>query len=173
MTFAGTKYQGLNHPAATGAVVRRDVWPSREAAKAYFLSRPFFQVWHTDSLASYARFGLRPIVSATESWVTLSTSKWTEAALFAAHMGVWALAALRFGSFKGKIHHFYMQQTVQSSQDTDAINDAIARFGGRSEELPGGHLVVQEQPELIGRKIAEALRRMFGVSTASLAQPRL
>ena len=159
LTFAGRKYQGLRHPAATGAVARRDIWPDRASAKAYFLSRPFFQAWHHDTLESYVRHGLRRLN--TSDWVTLATSKWSEAALFATHMGVFSLAALRYGDYRGKIHHLYASETVQGQQDTDAINAAIARFGGQSEQLRGGHLLVQEQPELVGRKIAQALLQML------------
>ncbi|CAO1613371.1 unnamed protein product [Parajaminaea phylloscopi] len=176
LVFAGSPYEGLDNPVAKGAVVRRDVWANRGAARQYFLSRPFFQAWHTDVLESYVRHALRSVSSAPD-WVTLATSKWTETALFASHMGIFALAALRFGRFNGKIHHFYVENTVQEPKDTEAINSAVANLGGSHEKLGGGHLIVQEQPQLMGEKLADALRSMLAPAQTSerrpLPRPRL
>lgn len=124
------------------------------------------------------RHGLRPLSSGSE-WVTLSYSKWVEFALFAAHMGAFGVSALRYGDYKGKIHHFHVEHTVQEPRDTEAINSAIARFGGTAKKLPGGHLIVQERPQLIGHEIAEVLIQMLGQTPGgsdlrlSLPRPRL
>lgn len=80
-------------------------------------------------------------------------SKWDEAAYFASTLmqSPFALASLRSKKFKGKLHHFTMDTNgVQGEKDTKAINDAIAEMGGAFETLHGGHLIVQEQPKMIG-----------------------
>lgn len=99
-------------------------------------------------------------------------SKWSEAAFFATSaLGVFGLAALKHGKFKGKVHHFVMTQTVQSEKDTQAIAACIEeKYAGKTEVLQGDHLVVQQQPQLIGERLAKALVNMFG-TRSSFATP--
>ncbi|PWN22394.1 hypothetical protein BCV69DRAFT_281394 [Microstroma glucosiphilum] len=160
----------LDQPLATGAIVRRDIWTSEQAAFNYLLSRPFFAGWDRQVLRSYARFGTTPLPDAPSQGSTLSMSKWDEAAYFATTLmqSPFALASLRSKKFKGKLHHFTMDTNgVQGEKDTKAINDAIAEMGGAFETLAGGHLVVQEQPKMIGLKLVEAIQKMCGGGTSS------
>ncbi|KAF1957628.1 alpha/beta-hydrolase [Byssothecium circinans] len=67
--------------------LRRDLWPSREAARADFLKSPFYSTWDPRTLDRYLAHGLRetptPIYpNATPGSVTLTTTKHQEAWLF-------------------------------------------------------------------------------------------
>ncbi|CAO1618042.1 unnamed protein product [Sympodiomycopsis kandeliae] len=183
-SMAGHPYKDLEHPASIGAVVRRDVWPTPKDALDYFLSRPFWQAWNRKATESYARFALRPILPSVSPWQdsppnpnqargwTLAMSKWSECAFFATSaLGAFALAALKHGNFNGKVHHFVMSESVQTEKDTEAITDAIKRFGGKTERLQGQHLIVQQSPEVIGQKIAIALINLLGSGQGSYQAP--
>uniref|UniRef100_A0A0W0F7K7 AB hydrolase-1 domain-containing protein n=1 Tax=Moniliophthora roreri TaxID=221103 RepID=A0A0W0F7K7_MONRR len=50
-------YRGA-HPLAIGALTRRDIWSSRNAAKEAFLKSPFFRRWDPRVLALYVECGL-------------------------------------------------------------------------------------------------------------------
>lgn len=123
----------------------------------------------------YARFAVRPIFPAVSPWQdaqpdpsqaiawTLAMSKWSEAAYFATSaLGAFGVASLKYGCFNGKIHHFVMTDSVQDKKDTQAISDALAQHGGKTETLQGDHLVVQQQPGLIGERTAQVVLSLLG-----------
>lgn len=150
-------------------------------------------------LESFTRFCLRPLsgIKGGEGAVTLATSRWSEANVFASSaVGCFALAALIYGGARvdetrrdddsqptttkatttpTKIWHLSASspRSVQTEKDTLAIEEAIrrgvveGRFGEGSgyERLDGvgaDHLVVQQQPGFVGRKLAEVIGRMLG-----------
>lgn len=80
-------------PAALSAI-RRDTWPSREAAAAAFRSKPFYQSWDPRVLDLFIRYGLRdvppsssssssPPTTTTTTPVRLTTTKHQEVFTFA------------------------------------------------------------------------------------------
>lgn len=96
-------------------------------------------------------------------------SKWSETAFFATSaLGAFGLAALQAGNFRGRAYHFVMTQSVQAEKDTEAITRAVERFGGKTEVLNGDHLVVQQQPELIGECFAHRWWHEYRVADTDL-----
>ncbi|KAJ7632881.1 hypothetical protein FB45DRAFT_517756 [Roridomyces roridus] len=67
-------------PLTTGAVTRRDSWPSREAAYASFAANAFFSTWDPRVLQRYVERGL---VDAEDGGVRLGMPPLQEALAFA------------------------------------------------------------------------------------------
>ncbi|EGR47333.1 uncharacterized protein TRIREDRAFT_64834 [Trichoderma reesei QM6a] len=60
-------------PASLSAI-RRDTWPSREAAAAAFRSKPFYQSWDPRVLDLFIRYGLRDVPSSSSPSSSSSAS---------------------------------------------------------------------------------------------------
>ena len=176
-------------PLSSTASTRKDVWTSAAAARAYFSSRRVFQSWHPDVLESHLRFGLTPlrnVEGAQQQMVTLAMPRYQEAASFAASwLSAYAYAALRSGAFKrhygadaskGRTYLIVMRDGGTSSHLLDDFSeDFEPRFqqdskGGANEsgkllrgsvqEMPGGHLVAQEQPAAFGESFSRFAYRV-------------
>lgn len=84
-------------------VGRRNIWSSREEAKAEFLKSPFFRAWDNDVLDTFIQYGLAPLkrfpseqdsvkeIPHNETGpIVLSTPRWAETALFCDGQGMFA-----------------------------------------------------------------------------------
>lgn len=179
-------------PLARGAVARRDVWDNHATAKEYFLTRPFWQAFDRRTLDSYAKFGLRPLHSSDKAGnVTLATPKWIEAAYFGTTLvSAFASFALRHevapdstgkpkidGDNKAdvtKIWAIISRQSVLPDEDRQDLEETLRLRGSRNahwERAEARHLIVQENPDLAGEKIGNALRKLLSSDVVSISTP--
>ncbi|KAF9508590.1 hypothetical protein BS47DRAFT_1397676 [Hydnum rufescens UP504] len=66
-----------------GALLRRQSWSSRDEAKALFLQSPFFNVWTSEALDVYVKYGLVDIPPSEGGGARLKASRFQEAVGFA------------------------------------------------------------------------------------------
>lgn len=153
-----------------GAVARRDVFKSRKAAAAYMDSKPYFQVWDPRVRALHVRFGFAPLPgheSSGDPPVTLSMSKWSEAYQFSeSFLGVYGALALTTGRRSTSWTHFIFTSYFRGgfplmAKTRQDLMAAFAQSGPRltAEDLDANHLVVMEDPDGSGVKVAEALHQ--------------
>jgi pimeloyl-ACP methyl ester carboxylesterase len=137
-------------PLATAARKRRAVWPSRDAARASYASKPPLEVLHPDALDAYVEYGLRDVDDGT---VVLKCAPEDEAAVYT--MGSVHGAYPRLGEVACPV-------VVACGEHTDAIVPKLAAMiaerlpRGQVEVMPGlGHFGPMEDPDAI---VASMLR---------------
>lgn len=85
---------------------------------------------------------------------TLSCNKWHEACAFGSSwMSAYAWSALESQRNKGKTHVIVMSETHiydRERGEIEKLRDLVGEGKGSSEVMEGGHLVAQEQPDLLG-----------------------
>ncbi|KAK0550661.1 hypothetical protein OC844_006692 [Tilletia horrida] len=172
-----------NHMLGRGAAIRQEVWPSAQNALASFQKKAFFAAWDPRTLDLFVRFGLRPLhpnptPGGAGGPQTLAMSKWREAEAFNSNWVArytWALLERSRGKTResegegekrerGPIHIFTMSASPGGiyceEPDADEQIRALVRAQGprcSSKVLPGGHLVVQEQPALLAAEVSNIL----------------
>jgi pimeloyl-ACP methyl ester carboxylesterase len=74
------KALGLGRKLSPGGIAerRRNVWPSRQAARDHFIAKPLFQAWAPGALDDYLEHGLKP----HPDGVQLRFDRETEAAIY-------------------------------------------------------------------------------------------
>lgn len=127
------------NPLAKAALKRRQHWPDRSSAYSYFASRSLFKNWHPDALAAYVAHAL---ADQTDG-VTLKCPPQREADVFSSYpKGLWP--ALR--NARAPIKIFYGEQTfpfvIRAVNKWQQLNSGV-----QSQQVPGGHCFMQEQPE--------------------------
>lgn len=104
--------------AAEISARRRDVWPSRQAAKDALGSSPFYACWHPSALESFLDHALVPVTpehgglipartQERNTPVTLSTSKFAEAACFG---GTWSGTYVILSILSGAFSRYWVQR---------------------------------------------------------------
>lgn len=127
------------NPLAKAALKRRQHWPDRNSAYSYFASRSLFKNWHPDALGAYVAHALADQTHG----VTLKCPPQREADVFSSYpKGLWP--ALR--NAKAPIKIFYGEQTfpfvIRAVNKWQQLNSGV-----QSQQVPGGHCFMQEQPE--------------------------
>lgn len=124
-----------------------------------------FKVWDPRALDLYVQHGLRSLEDEKGQVIgyTLAMSKWTEAALFGSSMiGIFGSAALEEGRYKGKIHIYGAGQGPVPKTVFGYLAKVLEeKYGGSTEQLDCGHLVVQERPEYIAKEVGERFVKML------------
>ncbi|KAE8226559.1 hypothetical protein CF319_g863 [Tilletia indica] len=165
-----------SHVLGQGSAVRQEVWPSSAAALASFKKKPFFASWDPRALELFVRFGLRPVKpdpspSGTGGPQTLSMNKWRETEAFASNWVaryIWALLERSRGisaERRSPLHIFTMSASSNAGiygeyPDMEAEISELVRSQTRectAKQIPGGHLVVQQQPSVLAVEIVNVL----------------
>lgn len=97
--------------------------------------------------------------------VTLSMSKWSEALAFStSFLGSFGMASIKKSKFKGWAHLICTSEGTPSfifgpeGEDSKGLQENFEIYfsttkRATSEVAQGGHLIVQEQPQLMGKSI--------------------
>jgi len=130
---------------------RRAVWPDRETLFGAYRQRPIFTHWRDEALWAYINGGFK---DGPDGQVQLACAPEVEAAYYEAKIGrdVWeavaqldlpALLVAAEGSDRFRLDAPHAQKFLSTAPDV------------RSMTVPGGHFVVQENPEDIAKVILE------------------
>ncbi|EWC48360.1 hypothetical protein DRE_02129 [Drechslerella stenobrocha 248] len=160
---------------AQASAKRRDIWPSRDAAAAFFKSRPFYQRWDPEVLDLHLQAGLRgvptavyPDVSAVEGGsaaVTLTTTKHQEVFTF------WrgSVADRRdpkdmfrwLGEMRVPVCYIQGEDSVINWGDNNELKMRDTPQPCEMHTVDAGHLVPQEKPKESATIAAEYLFRQI------------
>ena len=134
-----------------GALRRREVFPSRSAAYAYFAAKPPLDALHPDTLAAYVECGFADDDQVGNGAVRLKCRRDTEAAMY--RQGLAHDGFSRLGEVGCAV-------VVALGTDSPAIGADVARAqvaalpGGRLEVFEGlGHFGPLEDPEAVAAAI--------------------
>jgi pimeloyl-ACP methyl ester carboxylesterase len=135
-----------NRDLAASARKRRTHFASREEARAIWAARSVFRAWEPRALDLYAEFGLQP---SAQGGVELACPGPIEAAIFdqARSFDAWALAArvatpaLIVCAERGTFGHAVYAQIAERMRDARVV------------DVPTGHLVVMERPDLVAEHV--------------------
>lgn len=127
------------NPLAKAALKRRQHWPDRASALTYFASRSLFKNWHPAALTAYVEHAL----AEQTNGVSLKCLPQREADVFSSYpKGLWPALL----NAKAPIKIFYGEQTfpfvVRAVTKWQQLNSGV-----QSQQVPGGHCFMQEQPD--------------------------
>ncbi|MCS6996578.1 MAG: alpha/beta hydrolase [Casimicrobiaceae bacterium] len=150
------KATGLSYrfgPAPVAAR-RRDQWPTREAARTHFASKPFVQRWAPGVLEDFLDHALVPH---PEGGLTLAIARAIECDLYAHLPHERARRALESLRGRGVLVQFV------AGVDSDEVRLAGRRsnqllFAPHWHVLPAGHLVPLELPQACAQLVAQLLK---------------
>lgn len=148
----------------SGALARRDRWPSRAEARDAFMRKAMFKRWDSTVLDRYVDFGLSQEPAGAES-VLLKCAPLQEAAVFIDPHGRSAHAYRRLRDIGG-IQQDCGQLVLAEPQQSVLPEFSIEQLSAEVPWLPmtrvegSAHLITQEKPREIGRLIAEYLRKL-------------
>jgi len=132
------------HPLASRSMKRRNAWDSESDARKYLKSKKMFKNWNEEMLDLYIRYGM---ISGDSGGLTLACNPRREAALFmgGTQFDPWPILP--------KIHCPTLIVEGEASENRMFIDlPKIASLipGGRYRMIgSAGHLIPQEQPEVI------------------------
>ncbi|KAI0648725.1 alpha/beta-hydrolase [Trametes meyenii] len=147
--------------AADIARARKDIWPSRAAAKAWFAKRLPWNKWDARILDLFMEHGLRDLPTAIypdrKEGVTLAAARAQEAGGYSHHEDAFAaMERLRHICPAMPVHTVFGEYNDFASEELQAAvidEKAGRRMRSISRVAGAGHLVVQEDP----RGVAMAL----------------
>ncbi|RPD52971.1 alpha/beta-hydrolase [Lentinus tigrinus ALCF2SS1-7] len=151
------------------ALRRREVWSSREEARAYLASRGAWKVWDARAVDLYIRYGLTehaPAAAGEGKSVTLSFPKRDESAAYAdLGEGQEALVHLRTLCGAIPVHVILGEQQPAPVKEVQVMT--CDRTQGRAMAsitvIPKtGHMAPQQSPELVGEAIWGILSERSG-----------
>lgn len=154
------KALGAGRKLSPGGVAerRRNIWPSREAARAHFLAKPIFQAWAPGALDDYLTHGLKP----HPDGVQLRFDRDVEAAIYSSlphDMG----RILR-QSFPVPIGFV---AGTRSEELRQAGMKATRRLvGDNLVTIEGSHLYPMESPQLTAQLTREMIERLLPALSA-------
>ncbi|KAI8974039.1 alpha/beta-hydrolase [Trametes punicea] len=136
------------------ARVRKNVWPSRTAAKEWFAKRLPWRRWDTSVLDLYINHGLRDLPTAAypdmKEGVTLTTTRDQEAGSYSHHEdGYAAMERLKVICPAMPVHCVFGEINDMVPPETQAaiVDETVGRRMCSVVRVAGaGHLVVQEKP---------------------------
>ncbi|UZJ54261.1 hypothetical protein CBS101457_003581 [Exobasidium rhododendri] len=156
-----------DQPLSRGAVARKDTFTNRRSAEEYLKSKPYFQAWDKRVVDLHLRFGFRPLTGhekESDPPVTLCMSKWSEALAFStSFLGSASFEEIKRSKYKGWSHLICTSEgAVWGKGGPGALQETFSKYmsaTGRSstEVMKGGHLIVQEQPDVLGARLAEVI----------------
>ncbi|KAJ1301035.1 hypothetical protein OPQ81_003456 [Rhizoctonia solani] len=155
-------------PLALGALIRREHWPDREAAKSGFLGSPFFRAWHPDALADYLSYA----ITEEDDGVRLKCPGFQEAVTFAEsarlQSEVWELLP----ALDKRISLKWMMDSTQAwcTGGPEITQHTVWRRPENASNIKiegAGHLIPHEAPEALAHEILEFIQTHHG------AKPKL
>lgn len=146
---------GLAYKAGPAPIAarRRDSWPTREQAREFFAGKPFVQHWAGDVLDDFVAHGLVE----HEGTAKLRIPRDSERDIYAEIVHTRALRALHTLRRRGTPVSFI---AGTRSDETRMAGRAQNRrlFAPNFHELPFGHLIPMEAPEVCAEAVLKALR---------------
>ncbi|KAF9472069.1 alpha/beta-hydrolase [Pholiota conissans] len=147
--------------------LRRDVWPTRKAAKKDLESSPVHSMWDPKVLDLFIKYGLRTHSAAKYkapfafAGVTTCASKAQEAACYRSeHLVVDAMNAYTLRTQELPVHIIFGKiHDVGPAELQDILSDKSAcRYPASVSYIEGaGHLAVQQRPESVASCISSIL----------------
>ena len=138
------------NPLAKAALRRRQHWPDRDSAVTYLTNRGMFANWHSDALAAYIDYALKP----SEHGLSLKCLPEREADIFA--------------SYPEQLWQQLSQpcppvQVIYGDKSYDFIAKAVAKWQKRNHavsilQASGGHCFMQEAPEQAAQYVRQAVK---------------
>jgi pimeloyl-ACP methyl ester carboxylesterase len=152
--------RGHRMPLVRSTLRRRRLWPSVEDAAHHLSARSLFKRWQPDVFRDFVTSAVRP--ARDGDGVTLVITPEWEAQIFkTVAADVWSLP--------GQLRRLRMPTLVIRGEHTDVFTDLSARlFAGRYPEARietvrgAGHLIPQENPEVVGALMRDFLRDVRG-----------
>ncbi|KAI5453302.1 hypothetical protein NCC49_005782 [Naganishia albida] len=149
------------------SIGRRNVWPSRNEARAELLRSPYFRAWHPSIFSLFLTHGLVnldpspsiPTEAADGVPVTLACPRWAEAAVFTDWKGIQAgYDKLPFLSPKVKVR-FVMAGDNAATGGEERTRLIVWRPPTKENIIltEASHLVTQEKPDMLGEQLWRAL----------------
>lgn len=136
-------------PIVSIAARRKNIWPTKEAAKEYFLSKKFFQRFDLATQQDFLNFGLKQ--KGEEQ--TLAYPRIWEAKVYGSAPNMWPL-----------MKHTPCPITIIRAQYSDVISDATwkkikakLKNGNFTQIDNAGHLVPFEKPQLCAEIIKDLI----------------
>ncbi|EIN09722.1 alpha/beta-hydrolase [Punctularia strigosozonata HHB-11173 SS5] len=148
---------------------RKDVWPSRTAAREWLAKRMPWNRWEPEALDLYVEYALRDLPTAkypdiTEG-VTLSCTREQEYAGYIYHQdGLDSLEKLGPLSQMIPVHCIFSGTSVMVSDEMQQVilNEKEGRKMATIKKIPGaGHAIPQEDPKGLASAIWAALRHDY------------
>jgi pimeloyl-ACP methyl ester carboxylesterase len=134
------------------AARRRDVWPSRAAARDFFASKAFVRAWADGVLDDFIEHA---IVDCTDG-VTLKVPRNTERDIYAHIVHRAALKALRRLQSAGVNVSFIAGEQSEETRMAGFTNNEQL-FAPRFQRVAAGHLVPMEAPQACAEAVLRAL----------------
>ncbi|KAG6909417.1 hypothetical protein DXG01_000570 [Tephrocybe rancida] len=151
----------------SGAVNRRDIWPSSEEAYKLLKSRPAWKVWDDRVLRIFVKDGMRSLPTSDYpdkmSGVTLKCSRIQETACYRDPLGPSrAYHVLGLVTRRLPVHLIYgaMNDYLPQVVKDDIVENAVGgleHLASFSRVEGAGHLIIQMNPAGLARKIYDAL----------------
>jgi len=137
------------NPMVQIALKRRNIWPTKQAAKEYFNSKSFFKKFSSQAKSDFLTHGIMEL----EDGFHLSYSNKWEARIYGTVVNPWPY--LRSNSVP--MHIIKAEQSdVIDSETWNIINEQTSNC--TCYELPdSGHLIPQEKPEFLSQVIFDFL----------------
>ena len=153
LTFAQLSGLAYKSGPAPVAARRRDIWPSREAAREFFASKAFVQTWADGVLDDFIEHA---IIDGAEG-VTLKVPRDTERDIYAHIVHRSALKALR-RLMRGGVNVSFIAGERSEESRLAGFEDNERLFAPRFKRLPTGHLIPMEAPQACADSVLAALK---------------
>jgi lipase len=141
-----------NHPLASKAIRRKDLWSDRQEVLAYLRSKVLFKNWDEEMLDLYITYGMK---SLDAGGLQLACSPIREASLFmgGAHYNPWPLLS------KIACPTLVIEGEQSENRAFIDLKKATRLFaqGSYQQVMGAGHLIPQEKP----KESLEIIRRFF------------
>ncbi|GAA5978125.1 hypothetical protein JCM5350_007404 [Sporobolomyces pararoseus] len=154
-------------PLASGALVRREKWNSREEAFEGFLKKAFFRSWDEKVLKGYCEFGLR---ETSDGKVALKTTARNEAGNLGGPEFFFSIRAnLRLATLPSSlpVHWIWAEEnrSVLPEFNIRQLVEERVPHSTMSRVEGAGHLIVHEKPKETARLIGNFLKKTYPSST--------
>ncbi|KAJ7175020.1 Alpha/beta hydrolase fold-1 [Mycena crocata] len=154
------QYVARNLPPVVAVTnARRERWPNRAEAKAFLTRRPPFRTWDARALQIYVDSGLEDAPDGSGE-VSLKCDRRQEAIAFPdAEPHFAAVEELARVSGTVPVHLVWATKSdLVHKRLQESLSDASeGRIAASITYVPGGHMLVQEDPDGIARAICSAL----------------
>lgn len=157
----------LSDMLVSGAVNRRDIWPSREEAYKSLKARPAWKAWDDRVLKIFVNDGMRSLPTVDypdkKEGVTLKCSRIQETACYRDNLGTSrGYLTLRSAAERYPVHMIY--GAIDDYISREVKDDVVNVGAGGAQNLVSltrvegaGHLIIQMNPRGLAQKIHDAL----------------
>lgn len=156
LVWRAAKVLGLRYRLSPGggALRRRHVWPSRQAAYDHFFAKPLFRAWAPGALDDYLEHGLKP----HQDGVQLRFTREVEAAIYSTLPH--DMDRILRKPFPVPVGFIAGSDSVELRQAGLAATRRLV--GDKLVTIPGTHLYPMESPQLTAQLTREMIERLLG-----------